>query len=270
MTVVAGADRTRPRRRGRRRRACSSSSIPDGWWVGELESNATMIAEHLFWLHFLGLRDPETDRKLANELLARRRDDGTWSNWFEGPPDLSTTIEAYVALKLAGVDPGAADARVHPARGRHPEARASSRSASWPCSASGRGSGSRPCRSRSSCCRRRRRSRSTTSPAGRARPSSPLVGRDGAAARCGRRASTCARSAPGPARRGPPRAARAAAAPRARARRRRGCASARRPTARWGGIQPPWVWSIVMLAALGHGFEDETFRRGGRGLARAS
>ena len=30
---------------------------PDGWWVGELESNATMIAEHLFWLHFLGLRD---------------------------------------------------------------------------------------------------------------------------------------------------------------------------------------------------------------------
>ena len=31
---------------------------PGGWWVGELESNATMIAEHLFWLHVLGLRDP--------------------------------------------------------------------------------------------------------------------------------------------------------------------------------------------------------------------
>ena len=29
----------------------------------------------------------------------------------------------------------------------------------------------------------------------------------------------------------------------------------------WGGIQPPWVWSIVMLAALGHGFEDGAFRR---------
>jgi squalene-hopene/tetraprenyl-beta-curcumene cyclase len=28
----------------------------------------------------------------------------------------------------------------------------------------------------------------------------------------------------------------------------------------WGGIQPPWVWSIVMLAALGHGFEDATLR----------
>src|SRR5206468_2875850 len=28
----------------------------------------------------------------------------------------------------------------------------------------------------------------------------------------------------------------------------------------WGGIQPPWVWSIIMLAALGYGFEDETLR----------
>ena len=79
---------------------------PDGWWVGELESNATMIAQHLFWHHVLGLRTPELDRKIANELLARQRDDGTWSIWFEGPPDLSTSVEAYAALKLAGVDPG--------------------------------------------------------------------------------------------------------------------------------------------------------------------
>jgi squalene-hopene/tetraprenyl-beta-curcumene cyclase len=39
---------------------------PDGWWVGELESNATMIAQHLFWHHFLGLRTAELDRKVAN------------------------------------------------------------------------------------------------------------------------------------------------------------------------------------------------------------
>ena len=69
---------------------------PDGWWKGELESNATMTAQHLFLLHFLGLRDPETDRLLANELLAGRRDDGTWSIWFEGPADLSTSIDTRV------------------------------------------------------------------------------------------------------------------------------------------------------------------------------
>src|SRR5438067_9674085 len=79
---------------------------PDGYWVGELESNATMIAQHLFWHHVLGLRTPELDRKIANELLARRRDDGTWAIWFDGPGDLDTTVEAYVALRLCGVDPG--------------------------------------------------------------------------------------------------------------------------------------------------------------------
>ena len=79
---------------------------PDGIWVGELESNVTMTAQHLFWRHYLGLRSPQEDRRIANELLARMRDDGTWSIWFEGPPDLSTSIEAYVALRMCGVDPG--------------------------------------------------------------------------------------------------------------------------------------------------------------------
>src|SRR5438034_935615 len=65
-----------------------------------------MTAQHLFWHHFLGLRTPELDRKIANELLARQREDGTWAIWFEGPADRSTTIEAYAALKVAGVEPG--------------------------------------------------------------------------------------------------------------------------------------------------------------------
>src|SRR5436190_4576578 len=79
---------------------------PDGLWVDELESNVTITAQHLFWNHYLGLRTLELDRRIANELLARMRDDGTWSIWFEGPADLSTSIEAYVACRLAGVDPG--------------------------------------------------------------------------------------------------------------------------------------------------------------------
>jgi len=79
---------------------------PDGIWAGELESNVTMTAQHLFWHHLLGLRTPDLDRRIANELMARMRDDGTWAIWFEGPPDLSTSIEAYVALRMCGVDPG--------------------------------------------------------------------------------------------------------------------------------------------------------------------
>ena len=79
---------------------------PDGVWVGELESNVTMTAQHLFWNHYLGLRTPDMDRRIGNELLARMREDGTWSIWFDGPADLSTSIEAYVALRMCGVDPG--------------------------------------------------------------------------------------------------------------------------------------------------------------------
>jgi squalene-hopene/tetraprenyl-beta-curcumene cyclase len=29
----------------------------------------------------------------------------------------------------------------------------------------------------------------------------------------------------------------------------------------WAGIQPPWIWGIIALTALGHGFEDDTLRR---------
>src|SRR5438045_9689258 len=96
---------------------------PDGIWVGELESNVTMTAQHLFWNHALGLRTPDLDRRIANELLARMRDDGTWSIWFEGPADLSTSIEAYVALRMCGVDAGPRALESIRGGGAPPEAR---------------------------------------------------------------------------------------------------------------------------------------------------
>ena len=87
---------------------------PGGWWVGELESNVTMTAQHVFLLHFLRLLDPETLRCCANELLARQRADGTWAIYRGGDADLAATIEAYAALRMAGL--GADDARLAGAR----------------------------------------------------------------------------------------------------------------------------------------------------------
>ncbi|HJZ61933.1 MAG TPA: squalene--hopene cyclase [Miltoncostaeaceae bacterium] len=75
----------------------------EGWWWGELESNATITAEHLFLLSMLGLATDEDRRKVAAELLATQRPDGSWPVWFEGPSDLSTAVEAYYALRVAGV-----------------------------------------------------------------------------------------------------------------------------------------------------------------------
>ncbi len=78
---------------------------PEGWWWGELESNVTITAEYLFLTHFLGMGDPARWAKIAAYLRDQQRADGTWGIYYEAPGDLSTTIEAYFALKLAGTSP---------------------------------------------------------------------------------------------------------------------------------------------------------------------
>src|SRR5437660_4171938 len=74
----------------------------EGWWKGELETNVTMDAEDLLLREFLGIRDPQTTERSARWIRSAQRADGSWSNFWDGPGDLSTTIEAYVALRLAG------------------------------------------------------------------------------------------------------------------------------------------------------------------------
>jgi len=76
-----------------------------GWWKGELETNVTMDAEDLLLRQFLGIRTERETAAAARWIRSRQRDDGTWATYHGGPPDLSTTIEAYVALKLAGDTP---------------------------------------------------------------------------------------------------------------------------------------------------------------------
>src|SRR6266511_1795161 len=63
----------------------------DGWWKGDLETNVSKGA--------------------AAWIRSKQREDGTWATFHGGPPDLSTTIEAYVALRLAGDPEDAAHLR---------------------------------------------------------------------------------------------------------------------------------------------------------------
>src|SRR6201984_388912 len=88
----------------------------EGWWQGELETNVTMDAEDLLLREFLGVRTEEETAAAARWIASQQRPDGTWANFYGGPGDLSTTVEAYVALRLAG----------HP-----PEAEHMTRAASW-------------------------------------------------------------------------------------------------------------------------------------------
>ncbi|MEU2183539.1 hypothetical protein ABZ579_22280, partial [Streptomyces thermolilacinus] len=79
----------------------------EGWWKGDLETNVTMDAEDLLLRQFLGIRDDATTEAAALFIRGEQRDDGTWATFHGGPGELSTTIEAYVALRLAGDPPDA-------------------------------------------------------------------------------------------------------------------------------------------------------------------
>jgi squalene-hopene/tetraprenyl-beta-curcumene cyclase len=74
----------------------------EGWWKAELETNVTMDAEDLMLRHFLGILEKDLAAETARWIRGHQRPDGTWGTFHGSPPDLSTTIEAYVALRLAG------------------------------------------------------------------------------------------------------------------------------------------------------------------------
>lgn len=84
-----------------------SLQSPEGWWKGELETNVTMDAEDLLLRQFLGIRTEEETEMSAAWIRSKQREDGTWGNFYGAPPDLSTTTESYTALKLAGDPPSA-------------------------------------------------------------------------------------------------------------------------------------------------------------------
>ncbi len=75
---------------------------PTGWWKGELRTNVTMDAEDLLMRQFLGILTETDLEQAARWIASQQRADGTWANFEGGPGDLSTTVEAYVALRLAG------------------------------------------------------------------------------------------------------------------------------------------------------------------------
>ncbi len=80
---------------------------PGGYWIGELETNVTMDAEDVMLRNFLGILTERQAEETAVWIRSQQRADGTWANFYGGPGDLSTTVEAYVALRIAGDQPDA-------------------------------------------------------------------------------------------------------------------------------------------------------------------
>jgi squalene-hopene/tetraprenyl-beta-curcumene cyclase len=77
----------------------------DGYWCFELEADCTIPAEYILMMHYSDEIDEELEGKLAAYLRARQGDDGGWPLYYGGPAEISCSVKAYYALKLAGDDP---------------------------------------------------------------------------------------------------------------------------------------------------------------------
>ena len=90
------------------RKALLSLQKEDGHWCFPLEADCTIPAEYVLMMHFMDDVDAELERKIA--LFIREKQDpkhGGWPLYYGGHFDLSCTIKAYYALKIAGDSPDA-------------------------------------------------------------------------------------------------------------------------------------------------------------------
>jgi squalene-hopene/tetraprenyl-beta-curcumene cyclase len=90
---------------GSAERALLAQQREDGHWVFELEADATIPAEYIMLEHYLDEIDPALQGKIAVYLRRIQNEDGGWPLFYRGDSDISATVKAYFALKLAGDAP---------------------------------------------------------------------------------------------------------------------------------------------------------------------
>ncbi|MBI5191050.1 MAG: squalene--hopene cyclase [Nitrospirae bacterium] len=77
----------------------------EGFWVDQLEADVTIPSDYLMLRRYLGRVDEEKERKIVRYIRSIQMEDGGWYIYKGGDSDLSATIKAYYACKLAGVSP---------------------------------------------------------------------------------------------------------------------------------------------------------------------
>jgi squalene-hopene/tetraprenyl-beta-curcumene cyclase len=76
---------------------------PEGYWVGELIVDSTLVSDMVAFYHWWGKVDKEWERKAVHHLFSKQLPDGGWNIYHGGPAEVNATVKAYLALKLAGV-----------------------------------------------------------------------------------------------------------------------------------------------------------------------
>jgi len=89
------------------RDAMAARQSAEGFWLFELEADCTIPAEYIMMMHFLDEIDAPLEGKLAAYLRAHQAEHGGWPLYHGGDFNMSCTVKAYYALKLAGEEPQA-------------------------------------------------------------------------------------------------------------------------------------------------------------------
>jgi squalene-hopene/tetraprenyl-beta-curcumene cyclase len=79
----------------------------EGYWLFELEADCTIPAEYIMMMHFLDEIDGGLEAKLCRYLRSAQADHGGWPLYHGGDFNISCSVKAYYALKLAGDSPDA-------------------------------------------------------------------------------------------------------------------------------------------------------------------
>jgi len=89
------------------REACDAilaQQAPEGYWCWPLEADCTIPSEYILMMHFMDEIDASLQAGLARYIRARQMTEGGWSLYHGGHFDISGSVKAYYALKLAGDD----------------------------------------------------------------------------------------------------------------------------------------------------------------------
>jgi squalene-hopene/tetraprenyl-beta-curcumene cyclase len=78
---------------------------PEGYWIGELMVDCTLVADMIAFRHWDGKVDEKWQRKAVHHILSLQLPAGGWSIYHGGPAEINATVKAYLALKLGGVSP---------------------------------------------------------------------------------------------------------------------------------------------------------------------
>lgn len=89
---------------GQAQGALLSLQAQEGYWCWPLEADCTIPAEYILMMHFMDEIDRPLEAKLARYIRRRQTEEGGWALYHGGHFDISGSVKAYYALKLAGED----------------------------------------------------------------------------------------------------------------------------------------------------------------------